>query len=147
MIEWWNNQMYISQVQVSCHYLPHFSLRFTIESKYRQINFPPMRALEFIIDHVIFKICYNQIDQLKTPSIILLSRTLFYSSSLDDNYFNGINIMMMAWCQHKREPLRIRDLYESSSLALLLSSIWWNHFNQYLGIFCILFRVAFSCRI
>ena len=59
---------------------------------------------------------------------------------LDDNYFNGINIMMMAWCQHKREPLWIRDLYERSSLALLLSSTWWNLFNQYLGIFCLLFR-------
>ena len=33
-----------------------------------QINFPPMRALEFITGHVIFKLCYNQIYQLKTTN-------------------------------------------------------------------------------
>ena len=26
-----------------------------------------MRALQFISDHVIFKLCYNQIYQVKTP--------------------------------------------------------------------------------
>ena len=32
-----------------------------------QINFPPMRALEFITGDVIFKqLCYNQIYKLKT---------------------------------------------------------------------------------
>ena len=32
-----------------------------------QINFPPMRALKYITSHVIFKLRYNQIYQMKTP--------------------------------------------------------------------------------
>ena len=33
-----------------------------------QINFPPMRALEFIKGHVIFKLSYDQIYQMKTTN-------------------------------------------------------------------------------
>ena len=55
--------------------IPFLSLveitEFRLESKsckgfFLQINFPPMRALEFITGHVIFKLRYNQICQLKT---------------------------------------------------------------------------------
>ena len=34
-----------------------------------QINFPPMKALKFIIGHVTFKLRYNQIYQLKTTKV------------------------------------------------------------------------------
>ena len=34
-----------------------------------QINFQPLRALQFITDHVIFKLRYNQIYQMKTTII------------------------------------------------------------------------------
>ena len=48
-----------------------FLLKFRLEGKsckefFLQINFPPMRALEFITGHMIFKLRYNQIYQLKT---------------------------------------------------------------------------------
>ena len=36
------------------------------EDLFLQINFPPMRALEFIAGHVIFKLHYDQIYQMKT---------------------------------------------------------------------------------
>ena len=37
-----------------------------VEVFFLQINFPPMRALQFITDHVIFKLRYDQIYQMKT---------------------------------------------------------------------------------
>ena len=37
-----------------------------VKDFFLQINFPPMRALEFITGHVIFKLHYNQIYQMKT---------------------------------------------------------------------------------
>ena len=37
-----------------------------------QIDFPPMRALEFIRGHMIFKLCYDQIYQMKTTLAWLL---------------------------------------------------------------------------
>ena len=53
---------------------------FRLESKsregfYLQINFPPMRALQFITDHVIFKFRYNQIYQMKTTMMARLRCT------------------------------------------------------------------------
>ena len=40
-----------------------------IKDFFLQINFPPMRALQFITDHVIFKLRYNHINQMKTPLV------------------------------------------------------------------------------
>ena len=37
-----------------------------VKDFFLQINFPPMRALKFITGHMIFKLSYNQIYQLKT---------------------------------------------------------------------------------
>ena len=37
-----------------------------VKNFFLQINFPPMRALEFITGHVTFKLWYNQIYQMKT---------------------------------------------------------------------------------
>ena len=52
---------------------------FRLESKsckgfFLQINFPPMRALEFISGHVTFKLRYNHIYQLKTTLVTLKDR-------------------------------------------------------------------------
>ena len=45
-----------------------------------QINFPPMRTLKFVRGHVIFKLRYNQIHQLKTTQVGLLDgRTLWFN--------------------------------------------------------------------
>ena len=38
-----------------------------VKDFFLQINFPPMRALEFIRDHVIFKLPYDFSYQMKTP--------------------------------------------------------------------------------
>ena len=40
-----------------------------VKDFFLQINFPPMRTLEFVTGHVIFKLHYNQIYQLKTTFI------------------------------------------------------------------------------
>ena len=65
---------------------------FRLESKsfngfFLQINFPPIRALEFITGHVIFKLHYNQIDQLKTtkvkwPKLICMDWLSYYHLSI-----------------------------------------------------------------
>ena len=40
---------------------------FILESK----SFTPMRALQFLTDHVIFKLCYDQTYQMKTTIVRL----------------------------------------------------------------------------
>ena len=55
---------------------------FILESKsckgffFLQMNFPPMRALQFITDHVIFKLCFNQIYQMKNPQQAQINQNL-----------------------------------------------------------------------
>ena len=49
---------------------------FRLESEsckgfFLQINFPPMRALEFIRDHVTFKLAYDFSYHMKTPNVCL----------------------------------------------------------------------------
>ena len=41
--------------------LQHSDWRANLVKEFLQINFPPMRALEFIRDHMTFKLQYNQI--------------------------------------------------------------------------------------
>ena len=52
---------FLSLVKITAFRLERKSSNFFL-----QINFPPMRALKFITGHVIFKLRYNQIYQLKT---------------------------------------------------------------------------------
>ena len=40
-----------------------------VKDIFLQINFPPMRALEFIRDHVTFKLPYDFTYHMKTPII------------------------------------------------------------------------------
>ena len=48
----------------------YFCFRFLrITKKTGRQNFPPMRAHEFLTGHVIFKLRYNQIYQLKTTIV------------------------------------------------------------------------------
>ena len=42
-----------------------------VKDFFLQINFPPMRALEFMRDHVTFKLPYDFSYQMKTPSTYL----------------------------------------------------------------------------
>ena len=53
-----------------------------VKDFFLQIDFPPMRALEFIESHVIFKLLYNQLYQMKTTifSLPIFDYHTFYRS-------------------------------------------------------------------
>ena len=57
-----------------------------VKDFFLQINFPPMKALEFIRDHVTFKLPYDFSYHMKTPRIMLsqgkkILMTVFYLGS------------------------------------------------------------------
>ena len=62
-----------------------------VKDFFLQINFPPMRALGFITGHVIFKLCYDQICQMKTTIVMINWAHLAISSGslLFCNYFKA----------------------------------------------------------
>ena len=50
--------------------LQHSEWSNLVKDFFLQINFPPMRALEFIRDHVTFKLPYDFSYQMKNPLVL-----------------------------------------------------------------------------
>ena len=67
------------------------------------MNFPPMKALEFITGHVIFKLRYNQIYQMKTTLMYLTWFKFFqFKKNLKKNTWDSTKLLTFRnafWCK------------------------------------------------
>ena len=102
-----------------------------------QINFPPMRAIKFIIDHVIFKLRYNQIYQLKTT--IVTCSVFLDSEWITDNVIvlyskNRLNtILFSSWLPLL--PKQFTFWYELSTWLLLSCHLFSVH-SKWMNVLC-----------
>ena len=102
---------------------------FIVESKFckgffLQINFPPMRALQFITDHVTFKLHYNQIYQMKT------TKTYLSLTPTKNDWSPWHPLTHLAWIKvfkklHNRFTSYCLALYSQSVLVIVQYAFGW----------------------
>ena len=69
-----------------------------IKDFFWKINFPKMRALKFLTGHVTFKICYNQIYQLKTTLVSFDCYTWIYNQCYSILIMMQLAVCTLHWC-------------------------------------------------